>query len=158
MTFIATNNHIDYLGLLMTVTLGEDWKTFFDIICANCNKPLWQSTEKPFYEVNFYYDTLKGLKVDKATDFRVDKTEKIMLEGNATLLTNYLQHKLDKEDLRIAFFGTHYLNDIRATYDFNHRLSAAGSPARWESIAVIREFENHIHQPYTFPGSVKRWG
>jgi hypothetical protein len=64
LTFIATNNHIDFLGLLMTITLGAEWQDYFDIICANCNKPLWQSTEKPFYEVNYYYDTLKGKKVD----------------------------------------------------------------------------------------------
>jgi hypothetical protein len=81
-----------------------------------------------------------------------------VLEGNAAMLTNYFQTQLDKEDLRVAFFGSHYLNDVRATYDFNHRLKAAGSPARWEAIALIREFGNHIHKPYFFPGSTSRWG
>jgi hypothetical protein len=71
-----------------------------------------------------------------------------VLEGNAAMLTNYFQTQLDKEDLRVAFFGSHYLNDVRATYDFNHRLKAAGSPARWECFGLIPEL-NH---------SLRRWG
>lgn len=39
--FLATNSHTEYSNLIMTTTLGEDWRTFFDVICCYCRKPLF---------------------------------------------------------------------------------------------------------------------
>lgn len=34
--FLATNSHEEYMELIMSQTLGPDWKTLFDLSCANC--------------------------------------------------------------------------------------------------------------------------
>ena len=34
----------------MNVTLGKDWKNYFDICCLNAKKPLFQRAENQFYE------------------------------------------------------------------------------------------------------------
>jgi len=39
--FLATNSHTEYSNLIMTTTLGDDWRSFFDIICCYCRKPLF---------------------------------------------------------------------------------------------------------------------
>jgi phosphoglycolate phosphatase-like HAD superfamily hydrolase len=49
--FLTTNKHIEFLELTMKETLGRDWKDFFDIIVANCRKPLFYKSENPFFEV-----------------------------------------------------------------------------------------------------------
>jgi len=60
--FLATNSHTEYSNLIMTATLGDDWKTFFDIICCYCRKPLffWDIKTDPFYEVDNTKANLKG--------------------------------------------------------------------------------------------------
>jgi hypothetical protein len=37
--FLATNSHVEYMELIMTTTLGEDWRTFFDLVTCFCCKP-----------------------------------------------------------------------------------------------------------------------
>jgi hypothetical protein len=39
--FVTTNASIWYLELTMTATLGKDWKQYFDLCLAECNKPLF---------------------------------------------------------------------------------------------------------------------
>jgi hypothetical protein len=41
---------------------------------------------------------------------------------------------LDKPDLIIAYFGSHYLNDVAAIHEIDF------SPAKWESLAVDQGF------------------
>ena len=36
-----TNYHVKFLGIAMSVTLGKDWKDFFDLILAYSCKPLF---------------------------------------------------------------------------------------------------------------------
>lgn len=48
--FLATNSHIEYMNLIMEQTLGEDWKSLFDLNLANCRKPLFFiNQENSFY-------------------------------------------------------------------------------------------------------------
>jgi hypothetical protein len=39
--FLATNSHAEYSELIMTTTLGPDWRDFFDLCLQNCRKPTW---------------------------------------------------------------------------------------------------------------------
>lgn len=52
----------------MTATLGEDWRTFFDIVCCYCRKPLffWDVKTDPFYELNLDAANLKGRPITDA--------------------------------------------------------------------------------------------
>ena len=43
--FVTTNSSIWYLELTMTATLGKDWKKYFDLCLAECNKPLFQKSD-----------------------------------------------------------------------------------------------------------------
>jgi hypothetical protein len=43
------------------------------------------------------------------------------------------------ESVKIAFLGSHALNDIRATFDFNQMARELGSKAQWDVISVIEE-------------------
>lgn len=39
--FLGTNSHTEYSNLIMTATLGDDWRSFFDVVCCYCRKPLF---------------------------------------------------------------------------------------------------------------------
>jgi hypothetical protein len=54
-------------------------------------------------------------------------------------LTKYFQARLNKPNIKVAFFGSHLQNDIQATYDFDQKLRTNKVEARWDVIAVIEE-------------------
>lgn len=60
--FLATNSHTEYSNLIMSTTLGDDWRSFFDIICCYCRKPLffWDQKIDPFYELDESKANFKG--------------------------------------------------------------------------------------------------
>lgn len=39
--FLGTNSHTEYCNVIMTATLGDDWRSFFDVLCCYCRKPLF---------------------------------------------------------------------------------------------------------------------
>jgi len=42
--FIATNSHNDYCNLILTHSIGEDWRSFFDLISVASLKPaFWKN-------------------------------------------------------------------------------------------------------------------
>lgn len=46
---------------------------------------------------------------------------------------------MDKKDVQIAYFGDHYLNDIQATQELDHILTANGWVTKWHPILVAEE-------------------
>jgi len=50
--FLATNSHWEYMELIMKTTLGEDWRSCFDMVIANALKPVFFKEEQPFYLVD----------------------------------------------------------------------------------------------------------
>jgi hypothetical protein len=82
----------------MELTLGEEWMSYFDLIICNCKKPLFQRTENPFYKFDPTKPNLKGRAVKDAEEMKV-AGEKVYLEGNARLLTKYLQEVTGFADL-----------------------------------------------------------
>lgn len=64
--FLATNSHIEYMELIMSTTLGEDWKQFFDLMCSFSCKPTLFKDTKPFYEVDLNNPMLRGTKITYA--------------------------------------------------------------------------------------------
>lgn len=60
-----------------------------------------------------------------------------MLEGNYFHLQNFFKQRLGTNNLRIAFFGDHYMSDVHS--------SALGNTDQvtWESFAVIEELANY---------------
>ena len=54
---------------------------------------------------------------------QVEKTgQRIFLEGNATLLNEYLQHATNEPGVRVCCFGSNYALDVLATEKLNKKL------------------------------------
>ena len=58
--FLATNSHEEYMEIIMKATLGDDWKSYFDLINANCRKPAFFGKDQPFYTIDKTADNIKG--------------------------------------------------------------------------------------------------
>ena len=54
----------------MKATLGEHWRNFFDLVCANAKKPLWQRADAPLYEVDMASTTLRGKKISSQEELK----------------------------------------------------------------------------------------
>ena len=48
----------------MQTTLGDDWKSLFELSLANCLKPGFFTKQNPFWEVDQSHDSKKGLKIE----------------------------------------------------------------------------------------------
>jgi hypothetical protein len=53
----------------MKMTLGADWAKFFDIVIADCQKPIWQRAENPFVQIEKNPLYVKGQVIKNADDF-----------------------------------------------------------------------------------------
>jgi hypothetical protein len=90
--FIASNSHVPFMELAMSTTLGPDWKEFFTIVLANSKKPLFWKHEGSFFLHDVNAPDLKGTKMtapESLNQVLVEKNFKIILEGNAGILTSF---------------------------------------------------------------------
>ena len=88
----------------MKHSLGDNWQEYFDIVMAFSKKPLFHSTESPFF-------SRYKKRMDSAEDMVIEE-EKIFTEGNASTLTRYLQLTCNKDSIRIADITSHLSNAI----------------------------------------------
>jgi hypothetical protein len=47
--FVLTSSHWEYMELILSTTLGEDWRSLFDLVCADGRKPRFFSERNPAY-------------------------------------------------------------------------------------------------------------
>jgi hypothetical protein len=131
--FFLTDTHIDWCEWVMQKTLGAHWKAFFDLVCYNTKKPLFFSSTNCFFWHACITSTIELQKAYQMSQHRV------FLGGNAKLLTQFFQAEVDKEDVKIAYFGSHGNNDIQACHSFNEKMKSEGAKSNWDVIAVINE-------------------
>lgn len=115
----------------MTATLGDDWRSFFDVVCCYCRKPLyfWDQKLVPFYTLDPTKPNLRGQAISDAHDMKTTPGE-IYTEGNSKLLTHYFQRILGIEgEIRVAFFGDQYVTDV----------CASSTNPGWDGFAVVEE-------------------
>jgi hypothetical protein len=87
--FLASNAHYTYIEMVLSETLGKDWEYFFDLVLCSCQKPLFYTANTPFYQYN--PQTSNGEKIESVDAMIPNvKKNKILLNGNARLLTQYL--------------------------------------------------------------------
>ena len=93
--FLATNSHTEYSNLIMTATLGEDWRSFFEIVCSYCRKPLffWDVKTDPFYELDESRANYKGRAILDPADLVEGG---IYTQGNSRTLTGFFERILKK--------------------------------------------------------------
>jgi hypothetical protein len=97
----------------MTITLGEDWQDFFDFTILNMHKPLFWNAKNPFYSFEPTAKDSKGAQAGNSAELSSSlEKSKILLAGNAYLLTEFLQSTLDKSQIKVCYFGTHFLFDV----------------------------------------------
>ncbi|CDW90182.1 UNKNOWN [Stylonychia lemnae] len=134
--FLATNSHTEYSNLIMTATLGDDWKDFFDIVCCYCRKPLffWDIKTDPFFELDQSKANQKGKAIVDQSELKQGTT---YTQGNSRILTEYFKRVLQKEDIRVAFFGDQYISDVYSS-SLNEN---------WDAFAVVEEM-NHYDDRY----------
>lgn len=63
--FLGTNSHCEYMELIMSTTLGHDWRNFFDFVFSFCRKPGFFSHENPMYIMDRSKADLNGAVVDE---------------------------------------------------------------------------------------------
>ena len=80
----------------MKLSLGDNWKSYFDIVVANARKPLFYRAESPFYEYDQTAKNDQGKKLKDAAAFTASKDDKIFIGGNALILTDYFTQKLNE--------------------------------------------------------------
>jgi uncharacterized glyoxalase superfamily protein PhnB len=105
-------------------------------------KPLFFSAKNSFYEQDRSFKNYKGKELVSVKELH-ECVSPVVLEGNAGLLSEFYQETLNKEDIKVAYFGDHLLSDIQATHEFNEELIEAKSKAKWDSILVLDELSHH---------------
>jgi hypothetical protein len=85
----------------------------------------------------------KGMKIiDKDVLERcLQRGKKFFLRGNASLLVELFQERFLKRKLRFVYFGTHVIDDLAASIEFDKD----DDEVKWDSIAVVEELWNLDH-------------
>ena len=80
----------------------------------------------------------------KYTGYATQK--KVLLEGNANLLTEYFQKLFCVNDVKIAYFSSQYFQDDFSTVKFQQNLEAddENKKALWDVIAIIQEMNENL--------------
>jgi hypothetical protein len=119
---VASNSHKEYVDLVMTASLGQNWEQFFNIVICYSRKPNFFRKSQPFFEV--IKDGLyKGNRLTNVAEFeRNNKYNFRFTEGSSKTLTEYLQKTLKKDNVRTCYFGDNYQQDVAEVHLFNDRL------------------------------------
>jgi hypothetical protein len=152
------------MDVLMKATLGADWLDFFDLCIVNTRMPIFQRSEKPFYTYDKSTKNKKGIKVPTAEDLHYQsEASNIFVDGNATMLTEYLKICCAKEDVKVAFLSHNYYQDILSTFYMNEKLIDREAPERWDTIAVCNDFVRLTQRGGVYSGELichnrLKWG
>ena len=122
----------------MRETMGPDWRASFDMVIANAKKPIFFKALHAFYEIDHEKSPKfhRGNVLKDATSLNEYYQDRMILEGNASLLTDFFRCKLEKLDVKVAYFGDNYLKDIYAAWEFDQDLVNLESLARWDAILL----------------------
>lgn len=70
--FLGTNSLFDYMELICSATLGNDWRTFFDFVFCDCRKPGFFKGDAIMYERDPNSPNQHGQKVGSHLEMRED--------------------------------------------------------------------------------------
>ncbi|KAL4501435.1 hypothetical protein ABPG72_021242 [Tetrahymena utriculariae] len=122
--FIVTNSHYEFMNLTMTYSYGEDWMNIFDFIFVKGGKPeFFNNPYKQTFLLDMNQPLLKGQVVNQ-----IVANQKIYVEGNYTLVEQYLQQKFSSLG-QILYIGDHIMNDCYFTQKYTN----------WDGIAIVEE-------------------
>ena len=119
----------DYMELIMSTTLGKDWRSFFDMVFCDCRKPNFFKGEANMFERDASKENKVGARIGSYMDLKEDSANVTYIEGNTNILTEYLKKKYSKQRPIVAFFGDQYTSDAHW----------GNQNDGWNGIAVIEE-------------------
>ena len=109
--FLGTNSHWEYMELIMSTTLGSDWRKCFDFVFCFCRKPAFFNTDNPMFLMDRSAPKFHGKQLDSFKDLEPDSGV-TYLEGNRRYIEDYLKNKHGRETIKIAFLGDQYTTDV----------------------------------------------
>lgn len=120
--FLLTTSYIDFADHVATSSIGEDWESYFDIICCHAQKP-------SFFKKNTQFCRIEGFSEKEP----VQKLEpnKQYSKGNISELAEFLKGATGKENPKVAFVGDSLRSDVFPGKVF----------ANWETILILEEME-----------------
>ena len=63
------------------------------------------------------------------------------IDGNAFLVHQYFQNMLQREQIKVVYFGDHYWSDVHYGGNFNPYPGDTDFNSKWDSIAVMEEMQ-----------------
>ena len=112
----------------MKQTLGEEWKSFFDVQCEWCEKPHFfrPGRKKPFKVVDTSDSIFEGPECDTLEE------GKEYLFGNYEVLEEFFKAKFSSSSLKFLFFGDSLMSDC----------GASAKLPNWDAFAIIEELQD----------------
>ncbi|KAL1492678.1 hypothetical protein ABEB36_010901 [Hypothenemus hampei] len=103
--FLITGSNVDFATHTASHTLGENWKTMFDIVISYAKKPGFFTDHRPFI-------ALDGFKEIGAVKLQDLKPGEIYTHGNWTDLKEFLTKYYKKSNPRFLYVGDNLIQDI----------------------------------------------
>ena len=107
--FIVTNAHVGYFDIVFPF-FTQDYPgaiDLFDYVAMHAGKPVFfEKDNRETYKVDY---SKKNLKSPHGMDFVENK---FLLEGNSKTLTEEFKRKLNKDDVKVLFFGDNMITDM----------------------------------------------
>ena len=99
------------MELIMSTTLGEDWRSFFDMVIANARKSYFWPENNSMHIMDQSKFDFKGPVVAKGTDVKLDSSV-TYLEGSARIIEELVESMKPGQEHKYLYFGDQYLSDV----------------------------------------------
>ncbi|WAR09485.1 NT5D1-like protein [Mya arenaria] len=129
--FLTTSSHIDYASLTASTILGEDWKSYFDIIVTNARKPGFFQDQKPFL-------SLDGVKEHEVVDYNSLQQHGVYSSGNHSDLEKFISKLTGADKPKVVYFGDSLCSDAFPVKTLTN----------WDLILVLEEMEAEGYHPH----------
>lgn len=134
--FLITGSFIDFVDLLASYALGENWRSLFDIVVCFAKKPGFFMQGMPFFTAS---------SNDKSSIIPSKKLEKggLYCHGNWKELLEFFSRILSKDNPRCVYIGDNLIQDIYVP----------SKHTNCDTVAIIEEqiSEGMIHQCLSHP-------
>ncbi|XP_065057438.1 5'-nucleotidase domain-containing protein 1-like isoform X2 [Rhopilema esculentum] len=123
--FLVTQSYIEYTRFLMEWALGKDWLDLFDLVVTDAKKPDFffaKPEERPFKIAD---------GENEGTICKSLERHHCYSQGTAISLENTVKRLLNKDNLKIVFFGDSPKSDMYPPFKYRG----------WDTVGILEEME-----------------